>query len=349
MFPDGPKPRIARMHPEAATAAPAASTTTAAKAIDGGASSGRARLITALCGFTGALVIWCYGGGGGGGPGGGRLTRTGFGARFVSRTKGAGRGADASSSGGAYSAGGDENQGGGDREGRAAAGDAPPPPSPATRRRRRGRARRHRGQQRRATTLELDEAAVAREGRNTTTHAVPPPPLPRDGGGREEGLTKRYDSFEQYAEEHFAGVGTDEPPPPPPLPVPIVPSRKGPKFSSSLPAAIIIGVQVKISIAVAYYAKSTAASSMEFRAGAAGLLPAKTWPVGCLLLSCLRRMDKLVWVAENGVRRWCTAPQTKRARQHLNCTAQVRRMKHSHNTIVKMLCPVPTPRRRRRV
>ena len=62
-----------------------------------------------------------------------------------------------------------------------------------------------------------------------------------DGGGESggEGLTRRYDSFEEFASEQYAKLTNNET-----LDVPIVASPDGPEASRSIPAAIIIGVQV---------------------------------------------------------------------------------------------------------
>lgn len=61
----------------------------------------------------------------------------------------------------------------------------------------------------------------------------------RQGGG--EGLTRRYSSFEDFASEQSAKRRSNET-----LGVPIVTSTDGPKAARSLPAAIIIGVQVRV-------------------------------------------------------------------------------------------------------
>lgn len=59
-----------------------------------------------------------------------------------------------------------------------------------------------------------------------------------DSGG---GLTRRYGSFEEFASEQFAKIGTNET-----LAVPIVTSPDG--SSTSIPAVMVIGVQVSTKI-----------------------------------------------------------------------------------------------------
>lgn len=62
----------------------------------------------------------------------------------------------------------------------------------------------------------------------------------RQGGG-DEGLTRRYSSFKEYASEQHrsAKSGSNET-----LGVPIVGSPDGPEACMSIPVAIIMGVQV---------------------------------------------------------------------------------------------------------